>query len=91
MRDPLTVGVNFPEEDDVFGSNGLRTVRDDDLVNLLRAIHRGELTCPITRRGLGEAGLLRLGDELEHLRGLDDKATIAVIVAVLAERRQLSR
>jgi hypothetical protein len=71
----------------VFGSKGLVTVRDEDLVKLLRAIHRGELECPITRTGLASAGLLRLGDELEHLRGHEAPAVTAILLAVLAERR----
>lgn len=71
----------------MFGSPGLTPVPDKVLVELLRQIHRGAIACPVTRRGLGEIGLLHWGDDLEHLRGLDKSGTVAVIVAVLAERR----
>ncbi|MFM2161082.1 MAG: hypothetical protein RLZZ383_594 [Pseudomonadota bacterium] len=68
------------------GAHGLRDVRTEDLTALLRAVHRGELPCPITQIGLGRVGLLRLVDDLGHLRELDTRATTAVLVAVLAER-----
>ena len=47
-----------------------------------------ELACPIDQTGLAIAGLLRLGDDLGHLRGLDERAVKAVLIAVLAERRR---
>lgn len=72
----------------MFGDRGLVGVTDADLVALLRALHRGELECPITRIGLAQAGLLRLGDELEVLRDLDERGCRAVLVAVLVERRR---
>ena len=75
----------------MIGSRGLVTVRSEDLVKLLRAIHRGQLACPITRTGLATAGLLRLGDELEHLRGHERPAVTAIVLAVLAERRVTPR
>jgi hypothetical protein len=65
---------------------GLSAVRTVDLELLLRKVHREELSCPITQIGLAEAGLLRLGDDLGHLRGLEVAAIRAVLVAVLAER-----
>lgn len=72
----------------MFGrSRGLVAVSDQDLTTLLREIHRGTLACPITPRELAEVGLLRLGDDLEHLRSLDRDAVVATLVAVLAERR----
>ena len=63
-------------------------VKTADLQALLRCVHRGELACPVDRVGLAIVGLLRLGDELELLAGLDARATQAVIVGVLAERRR---
>jgi hypothetical protein len=69
------------------GAQGLTAIKTDDLRELLRAVHRGDLPCPITQIGLGRAGLLRLVDDLGHLRGLDDHAVRAVLVAALAERR----
>lgn len=68
------------------GANGLRDVKIDDLRALLAAVHRGELPCPFTRTGLAVIGLLRLADDLGHLRGLDAKGVTAVLVAVIAER-----
>lgn len=69
------------------GANGLRDIAIDDLIAVLRAVHRGELPCPITQTGLGMVGLLRLVDALGHLRGLDQRSTTAVLTAVIAERR----
>lgn len=68
------------------GANGLKAVHTEELKNLLRHIHRGTLPCPITQDGLAAAGLLGLGDQLGHLRGLDEHAVRAVLVAVIAER-----
>ena len=65
---------------------GLRGVQTADLKALLRCIYNGSLVCPITQIGLAENGLLRLGDDLGHLSGLDERGTRAVLVAVLAER-----
>jgi hypothetical protein len=70
------------------GANGLRQVKTTDLQDLLRVVHRGELECPITQIGLGTVGLLRIADELGHLRDLDTQAVKAVLIAVLAERRR---
>jgi hypothetical protein len=63
-------------------------VKTDDLVTLLRAVVRDELTCPITSLGMAKAGLLRLGDDIGHLHGLDRAGVRAVLVAVIAERRR---
>ena len=67
----------------------LREISSQDLKELLRVVHRGQLACPITREGLATVNLLRLGDDLGHLRGLDPRAVQAVLVAVLAERRPI--
>lgn len=67
---------------------GLKAVRTRDLEQILRLVHKGELACPIDQTGLAIAGLLRLGDDLGHLRGLDERAVKAVLIAVLAERRR---
>jgi hypothetical protein len=72
----------------MIGSRGLIRVRDEHLVALFRAVHRDELPCPITHPGLATSGFLGIADHLEHLRGLDKVAVIAVITAVLAERQQ---
>ena len=65
---------------------GLSQISTNDLKELLRAVHRGELSCPISRKGLASTNFLRLGDDLGHLRGLDSRGVTAVLVAVLAER-----
>lgn len=66
---------------------GLVTVSSDDLRKLLRLVFRKQLECPLTPAGLAAAGLQDAsGPLLGHLRGLDDKAVHAVVVAALAER-----
>ena len=67
-------------------SRGLSAVATVDLKLLLRKVYREELNCPITQIGLAKAGILRLGDDLAHLRGLERVAVNAVLAAVLAER-----
>jgi hypothetical protein len=75
----------------MIGSGGLTTLTTPQLQLLLRALHRGELPCPIDRVGLATVGLLHLGDELEALRGLEANGVRAVLISVLAERRRLGR
>lgn len=70
-------------------NEGLTGVKEEHLVELLRAIHRGAVDCPLTATGLAAAGFLGIQDTLGHLRGLDKRATEAVLTAVLAERRRL--
>jgi hypothetical protein len=66
---------------------GLVTVSSDDLRKLLRMVFRKQLACPLTPVGLVAVGLQdSSGPLLAHLRGLDDKAVHAVVVAALAER-----
>ena len=65
---------------------GLTHVSTDDLKGLLRAVHRGELRCPIDAPGLATTGLLRLIDDLGALRGLDEAGVRAVLTCVVAER-----
>jgi hypothetical protein len=66
---------------------GLTRVRTEDLKRALAALHRGELAAPITIQGLTRFGLQHCSQELlETLRSLDETATRAVLVAVLAER-----
>ena len=71
----------------MLGSGGLKSVPTPQLQLLLKALHKGDLPCPITRVGLATVGLLHLGDELGILRGLDEAAVRAVLISVLAERR----
>lgn len=71
----------------MFGTGGLVQVGDRDLQTLLRHVHRGDLPCPVDLPGLARCGLQHVADDLEILRGLDERAVRAVVVAVLAERR----
>ena len=68
------------------GTGGLRHVSTSDLKGLLRALHRGEIACPLEANGLTGIGLFRLIDQLSLLHGLDKNAVSAVLVAVLSER-----
>jgi len=70
-----------------FGTDGLTRVRTEHLIELLRSVHRGTLKCPFDQTDLAVAGFLGIADELHHLRGLDQRAVTAVLLAVLAERR----
>jgi len=70
----------------LYGGRALLDVSTDDLKELLRQVHSGALECPVTRIGLASTGLLRLGDDLGHLTGLNAGGVHAVLVAVLAER-----
>lgn len=72
-------------------SAGLTGLRTTDLTRLLRALHRGELSCPVTHASLHMAGLSYLVDRVDALAGLDERAVRAVLVAVLAERRAAER
>lgn len=68
---------------------GLTEVSTDDLRKLLRALHRGEVTCPLTPVGLTCIGLQdAVGDLLAHVRGLERAAVHAIVVAVIAERER---
>jgi len=69
---------------------GLTGLADTDLERLLRALHRGELPCPITPQSLAIGGLTYLQDRVEFLKGLDAAAVRAVLVAVLAERKAMA-
>lgn len=67
---------------------GLRGTDTSSLETLLRALHRNQLSCPLTPVGLACVGLQDdATDLLAHLRGLDRAGVHAVVVAVLAERR----
>ncbi|NCG17496.1 MAG: hypothetical protein GWP91_00585 [Rhodobacterales bacterium] len=70
----------------MIGTNGLKTVKLEDLKRLLREVHRETLACPIDRIGLAMVGLLRLGDDIAVLGGLDVAGTKAVLISVIAER-----
>lgn len=66
---------------------GLREVPTAELRTALTSLHRGDLECPFTIVGLTRVGLQHRSEPLlRHLRGLDEVAVRAVLVAVLAER-----
>ncbi len=70
----------------MLGSGGLTRVKTSDLKAVLRAVHREELPCPITQVGLAMVGLLRLGDSLDILHGLDQAGVRATLVVAISER-----
>jgi hypothetical protein len=69
-----------------FGGAGLTELSLADLKNLLKRLHAGALRCPIGPAELHVAGLSYLVDRVDFLRGLDERAVRAVLVAVIAER-----
>lgn len=71
-----------------FGGVGLSELALVDVERLLSRLHNGELACPIGPRELHMAGLSYLVDRVGFLRGLDERAVRAVLVAVIAERNR---
>ena len=69
---------------------GLTKVPDEDLMLLLRALHRGRLTFPITRSMLFTMGMNQLAEHADPLLGLNEGGVRAVLVTVLAERRRVT-
>jgi len=72
----------------MIGTGGLKSVSTARLKDLLMAVHRGDLSCPLDRVGLTANGFFHEADDLEILRGLDERGVRAVLVSVLAERRR---
>lgn len=67
---------------------GLTEVETRHLETLLRMLVRGEVHGPLTVVDLARVGLQHCAEPLlDALRGLDDRACRAVLIAVLAERR----
>lgn len=73
------------------GATGLTGARTEVLVEVLRAIHRGTLPCPLTAQDLARHGMQQAYEDLSSLRGLDARATTVVLVAVIAERQAAER
>ena len=73
------------------GGQGLAHVSTEKLKRTLKRLHDGSLVCPITQMTLVVAGLPDLVDEVGHLQGLDARAAMAVLVAVIAERSALEK
>jgi hypothetical protein len=84
--------MRVPEEAMIWAATGLTDVPTDDLKRALGAVHRGDLACPITPDTLACVGLqARSAHLLDVLRGLDERAVRAVLVAVIAERLPQNR
>ena len=73
------------------GGQGLAHVSTEKLKRMLKRLHDGSLVCPVTQMTLVVAGLPDLVDEVGHLQGLDARAAMAVLVAVIAERSALEK
>lgn len=70
----------------------LTGVPTQELKQLLRHVHRGEIETPITPAALTRFGLQHRSEELmQSLRGLDEAGVRAVLVAVTAERLEVER
>lgn len=68
-------------------SKGLTIVPTAELRELLRYLHRGQVQCPLSPGDLARVGLQDRSEPImATLRGLDEAAARAVLVAVLAER-----
>lgn len=71
---------------------GLTQITTEELKKALKALHGGELTCPLTIADLTRVGLQYCANDfLEMLRNLDHDAVRAVLVAVIAERLAMER
>lgn len=70
----------------MLSARGMHRITSDELKRLLRALHRGALSSPITRASLIEKGFGNLEGDLEHLVGRDTASARALIAAVLGER-----
>ena len=63
----------------------------EDLEILLRFAHQGKIDYPVTRKMLLLMGMNRMAEMADILFGLDERGTRAVLIAVLAERREQAR
>lgn len=72
------------------GAVGLTAVSTENLRRLMRAVYREELVCPHDRIGLAVVGLGHIADDVEVLRGLDNRAVLAVLTCTIAERTKFS-
>ena len=71
--------------------HGLARVSTEDLSRLLRIVHRGAVPFPISRASLVLCAFGHLEGELDLLVGLDQRGARAVLVAVIAERREVGK
>jgi len=70
------------------GLSGLKLL---DLKRLLSRVHDGSLPCPMDPGRLHAAGLSYLVDRVNFLSGHDERTVRAVLVAVIAERKDERR
>jgi hypothetical protein len=70
----------------------LTGVPTHELEQLLRYVYRREVELPLTPVTLARVGLQHRSEELmQSLRGLDEPGARAVLVAVIAERREAAK
>ena len=74
-----------------FGGQGLTRLSTDELEEVLRALHQGRLRFPIRMSELIGGGLPHIAEKAEILQGLDERGLRALLVSVLAERKQAHR
>jgi hypothetical protein len=67
---------------------GLTRLSTDQLKRALKLIYQQRLPCPLSRVDLLSRGLNPLADFGDSLFGLDERATCAILSAVLAERQR---
>jgi hypothetical protein len=72
-------------------ANGIHRISTDELKRLLRALHRGAISSPVTRWSLIEKGFGNMEVDLAHVVGQPTEAAKAVIAAVLMERSAWER
>lgn len=65
---------------------GIHRVSSEELKRLLRALHRGALSSPVTRASLIEKGFGNIEGHLSHVIGRDTAGARALIAAVMQER-----
>lgn len=70
---------------------GIHRVSTDELKRLLRALHRGAISSPVTRWSLIEKGFGNIEGNLVHIVGQSVDAAKVVIAAVMTERSSWER
>ena len=72
--------------------DGLTSLTTEHLKTLLKYLHNGSLSLPLTAHSIAAAGFqFRHHELMDALRGLDEPAVRAVLVCVLAERIKQER
>jgi hypothetical protein len=72
-------------------SRGLSRVSSSELQRLLRGVHRGHFSLPLSRAGLIAGGFGDIEEHLGPLVGLEQVPIVRLIAAVLAERGSKAR